>query len=50
MCIRDRIKEWTDKILKIAKDIKKGNIDPVNQIKFLWCPQISKVDDMEDWA
>lgn len=44
------IKEWTDKILKIAKDIKKGNIDPVNQIKFLWCPQISEVDDMEDWA
>ena len=46
----DMIKEWTDKILKIAKDIKKGNIDPVNQIKFLWCPQISEVDDMGDWA
>ena len=44
------IKEWTDKILKIAKDIKKGDIDPVNQIKFLWCPQISEVDDMGDWA
>ena len=44
------IKEWTDKLLKIAKDIKKGKIDPENQIEFKWCPQISDVDNMEDWA
>ena len=44
------IKEWTDKVLKYAELIKDEKINPTKQIKFLWCPQINRVDDMEDWA
>ena len=44
------IKDWQEKILLIAESIKNGKIDPINQINFLWCPQISDVDNMEDWA
>lgn len=48
----EMVKEWTDKVIKYAKLIQnpEEKLDPIKQIKFLWCPQINRVDDMEDWA
>jgi hypothetical protein len=44
------MQEMLDKCIRIVDDYRSGKYDPVNDVLFYFTPQISGVDDMEDFS